>query len=119
MTELSFLIELLLNHKLPKKTKDLVQARIRDIEVQPKQQPHYQQPANRPMGIQQSPSMQAKIDEMEAAKLNESPLPIPTVAPATTAAAAQALNLRAQMIQGALNESGGNFEKGRTSARKF
>lgn len=32
MTELSFLIDLLLNHKLQKATKDLIVARIKDIE---------------------------------------------------------------------------------------
>lgn len=37
MGELSFLIELLLNHKLAKPTKDLIAARIKDLEqaVQP------------------------------------------------------------------------------------
>lgn len=33
MTELTFLIELLLNHKLPKPTKDAISERIREIEV--------------------------------------------------------------------------------------
>ncbi len=32
MTELSFLIELLLNHKLPKVTKDLIALRVKEIE---------------------------------------------------------------------------------------
>lgn len=32
MTELSFLLELLLNHKLPKKTKDAVAERIKVVE---------------------------------------------------------------------------------------
>lgn len=32
MTELSFMIELLLNHKLPKVTKELIVARIKEIE---------------------------------------------------------------------------------------
>lgn len=32
MTELSFLIDLLLNHKLPKPTKDLIAKRIEDVE---------------------------------------------------------------------------------------
>ena len=33
MTELSFLIDLLLNHKLPKATKDAVAARIKEVEA--------------------------------------------------------------------------------------
>lgn len=32
MTELSFLIELLLNHKLPKATKDLIAERVKEVE---------------------------------------------------------------------------------------
>jgi hypothetical protein len=32
MTELSFLIELLLNHDLPKATKDLIASRIKEVE---------------------------------------------------------------------------------------
>ena len=40
MTELSFLVDLLLNHKLTKATKDAVAARIRDIEVQRAQPSH-------------------------------------------------------------------------------
>lgn len=33
MTELSFLIDLLLNHKLPRSTRDAVAARIKEVEV--------------------------------------------------------------------------------------
>ncbi len=36
MTELSFLIELLLNHKLPKATKDAIAARIKEVEAVPR-----------------------------------------------------------------------------------
>jgi hypothetical protein len=45
-------------------------------------------------------------------------LPIPQPV-ASSGAAQQALNLRQQLINGALGESGGNFEKGRKAARKF
>lgn len=40
MTELSFLIDLLLNHKLPKATRDAVAERIRDVEVAAPVRPH-------------------------------------------------------------------------------
>ncbi len=132
MSELSFLIDLLLNHKIPKKTKDAIQSRIKEIEVQPPQRPmaYQQQMVQHPQrtfdsrGVGQAPSMQAKIDTMEAekeaiARGDIPPQTIPVGPPPSSAAAAQALALRQQVIQGALSESGGNFEQGRKSARKF
>jgi hypothetical protein len=132
VSELSFLISLLLEHKLGKKTKDAIQARIKEIEVQPPQrglayqQAHIQHPQRSfdSRGVGQAPSMQAKIEAMEAekeaiARGEIPPQPIPVGPPPSSAAAAQALALRQNIIQGALGESGGNFEPGRKAARKF
>lgn len=87
MTELSFLLELILNHKLQKSTKDIIQARIVEIQARPAinapQMAYTPQPfpptaqarqATRPVdsrGQAQSPSMARAIAEMEAAKNGE------------------------------------------------
>ena len=113
MTELSFLIELLLNHKLPRTTQLAIKERIKDIETRaPAPQP--QRPVH-PMA--QAPSMQAKIEAMEQ-DLQANP-PQVALPPPVTNAAAQALQLRQQIIQNAMAENGGHFEPGRKSARKF
>jgi hypothetical protein len=63
MTELGFLIELLLNHELSKPTKDLIASRIREVEVKIKDDyPVYTGSINnpnfgaRPPAVQQAPS---------------------------------------------------------------
>ena len=69
MTELTFLIELLLNHKLPKPTKDAISARIKEVESQlgkPTYAPAYPvptpiRPAKDPTA--QAPSTQALLDK--------------------------------------------------------
>ena len=107
MTELQFLIDLLLNHKLPAQTKKAVAARIGQVEASYGTVP--------PSGIvhtpKQAPSTQRILDQMEA----------PELPPPTTAAAAQALQARADAIKKAVNS--GPFqakpEPGRTSPRKF
>lgn len=120
MSELSFLIHLLLEHKLTKATKDLVKSRIQEIESRqgPQVIRYPAQVIGGAGGVVQAPSMQAKIEAMEHEKLTQPPQQPQGPTPNTNAAA-QALQLRQQMINGALAESGGNFEKGRTSARKF
>lgn len=67
MTELSFLIDLLLNHKLPKPTRDAIAARIKDVECRaslsspsPVSARHLPSPVALPPHIaNQTPSMQA------------------------------------------------------------
>lgn len=80
MTELSFLIDLLLNHKLPKATKDAVAARIKDIEqaspqprpsIQPIAAPQVAQVAQTPAAQAALAQRQALINEAMSGKLNK------------------------------------------------
>lgn len=117
MSELSFLLHLLLDHKLPIKTKALIKTRIGEIESRHDVRA---QPTTRnlpPHLANQAPSMQAKIQAMEEEKLNHPP-PQALLAPtqATTPAAALALQDRQKLINQAIN---GKEEQGRTSPRKF
>lgn len=140
MTELQFLIDLLLNHKLSKATKDLISKRIGEVES------HYTQPRTFPQpppiirpapitGPVQSPSMVAKVAEFEAEKAAGTIdiLPgwektstlggIDTIQPvaivekiAQTPLAQAAMQSRQQAIAIATS---GKPEHGRTSPRKF
>lgn len=112
MTELSFLLELLLNHKLPKKTKDTIKTRIDEIQMST----HINNRPVRIAGIQQAPSMQKAIEELEAEKLQKPPNPINIEGYANTPQAAQALLRRQELINNTLQ---GKEEKGRTSPRKY
>lgn len=114
-TELSFLIELLLNHKLQKSTKDAVAARIKDVEAnyQPQRQT---QPAALPANAgQQAPStmaLLAKHPDLAAAQ--------PVVNVAQNAITAAALADRQNMINKAASSKPlAAREEGRTSPRKF
>ena len=89
MTELSFLLELLLNHKLPKATQLAIRDRIGSIQLEASL------PAPR-KPIIQGPEPVAQI--------------------AQSPAAAQALAQRQAAIQAALSDKP---EQGRTSPRKF
>ena len=111
MSELSFLIELLLNHKIPKKTKDLIKDRISLIESH-----RPQSQAIRPQIPLQAPSMQRSIEEMENGAIH---IPQPPIA--TSPGAAQALQKRQQLIDQAARSGpfGGHPEPGRTSPKKF
>lgn len=102
MSELSFLLDLLLEHKLSKTTKDLIKERIKVIEGYQKAivtAPVIKNPTA------QAPSTQRILDEMAQNQ--------PQV---QTAAAAQALQHRSELIAQALS---GKEEKGRSSPRKF
>jgi hypothetical protein len=115
VTELQFLIDLLLNHKVPSATKKLIADRIGEVETK-LMQPSVYIPPGRPINnfhppTAQSPSTQRILDEMA--------LEMPPVQPATVAqtpAAAQALAQRAETIRIATS---GKEERGRTSPRKF
>ncbi len=139
MTELTFLVDLLLNHKLPKPTRDAVAARIKEVEAgigfAPPQrmapQPAMARPQNLPPHIaSQSPSMQAIMlrnpdlapvgvpsgAAIEALALASPPEPQPVAIIAQTPAAVNAMNERAATIRQGMS---GKPEKGRTSPRKF
>jgi len=110
MTELSFLLSLLLDQQLNKTVKGLIKERIKEIEGTS---------ANRPIILKsshlvtnQSPSTQKILDEMAA---EGKALPIPEHI-AQTPQAAQALASRAQAIAQATS---GVSEPGRRSPRKF
>ncbi len=138
MTELTFLLELLLEHKLPKKTKDVVAARIRVVEedLSNKLQtfPTVNRPAAPPVpitpfptsivhGAQQAPSTMALLAK-DASSPPGLPQPLPPQAElppavaniAQTSATAIALAQRQEAIRIATS---GKEEKGRTSPRKF
>jgi hypothetical protein len=105
VTELSFLISLLLNDELPKSLKQTVADRIKEVELKlvPSVQPRA------PAG-NQAASTQKILDEMAM-----NPIPVEQPLPQTQAAA-QALAHRQQLIAQATS---GVAEKGRTSPRKF
>lgn len=121
-SELSFLIELLLKHKLPNATKDLIAARIKDVEevlsvARPVNNYVARPVSNNGTGVIQAPSTQAFLDrnpDLAAAAIPSAPMPVEVVAqtPATMAALAS----RQSAIMEAVT---GNREKGRTSPRKF
>lgn len=117
MSELSFLLSLLLEHKLPKLTKLAITDRIKEIEGrQPVQTSGFMQHSQqRPPKTAQSPSTQRILDEM-AAEGNPALTPIEMPAIAQTPAAAAALAARQEAINIAVS---GREEKGRTSPRKF
>jgi hypothetical protein len=110
MTELSFLIELLLNHDLPKATKDLIAERIKEVEsklyVTQSPKPALQQ-VSYVTGPQQAPSTLAAMARHE----NLPPIiPAPEMPPippvehiAQTAATAAAINHRNEVIAAALS----------------
>jgi cell division septation protein DedD len=138
-TELTFLISLLLEHKLPKPTKDAIAVRIKEVNSASIPQFHVT-PARsleilhqRPPKTAQSASTQKILDEIEAEKaafaagvvVPESEIvnDLPRVTPpqpiqqiAQTPAAVQALLSRQESIRIATS---GKEEKGRTSPRKF
>ncbi len=124
-SELSFLIELLLNHDLKKETKDAVAGRIREVEnrIQLPSQVHvtntsgYAQTV--PVKQQQAPStlaLMAKHGDIPMVQQPEMPPVMPVEQIAQTPAAAAAMNARNAAIRGAMS---GKPAEGETSPRKF
>lgn len=124
MTELTFLLDLLLNHKLPKPTKDAIARRIKDVEVQlqapsiGRMLPHTQvtQTASTVPAhlVGQAPSTIAAM--MKHPDLAAALEPAPVTVIAQTPAAQAAMNARNEALASAMS---GKVEKGRTSPRKF
>lgn len=111
-SELSFLIDLVLEDDLPAKFKKQCKDRIREVEKNYTTQPQQSVPRGTkalaiPIVASQSPSMQRLMAE------NPDLIPRPPVP--VTAQAAQALAQRQALINGALNDK----DEKRTSARKF
>jgi hypothetical protein len=120
--ELSFLLDLVLNHRLQKATKDHIASRIKEIEeLRVAQSPAIIRPT--PQVGQQAPSMMAKVAAMEAEKaMGGVPMvDTPAVGPEpVTMAAAQALMDRQNLINSAVNAGPfGMKQEGRKSPRKF
>lgn len=124
ISELSFLIELLLNHKLPKPTRDAVAERIKDVEANLATNPTIH---TRLSSVNGSPvvvggsvqsastaALLAKHPDL-VAQMNAAPA-APVAVIAQTPAAVAAMNSRQTAINEALS---GKAEKGRTSPRKF
>lgn len=136
VTELSFLLDLLLSHKLPAKTKTAVSERIKEVEIAlnsrvPAPAVGNVAPSHMPMrintGVPQAASMQAIIDrnpDLVASIPEQTPtptipsptsgLPMPVVHIAQTPATAAALASRNAAMANA-----GKIEPGRTSPRKY
>lgn len=109
MTELTFLVDLLLNHNLAKETKDVIASRIKDVEQAIQTQSmqvtwNRPQPVAVPQGPQQSASTLALM--AKHGDLPPVPMAVPTSAPepvavvAHTPATAAAMNARAAALGG-------------------
>jgi hypothetical protein len=113
-TEIRFLIDLVLDFKLPAEAKKLCLERIGEVEASLGKQvaaPVF----SRPQTSTQSPSTQALLDAQAA--ITGAPIPVIEPQPVITSAAAQlALSSRETAIKAAMN---GKPEPGRTSPRKF
>lgn len=110
MTELSFLLDLLMNHKLPKLTKQLIAARIKEVEQMLQTTSVTLNTKHGKVPVYASPY----IKEDEKIFLSQEPSPIPVEEIAQTPAAAAALASRQQAIM-----NRGTIEKGQTSPRKW
>lgn len=130
MSELSFLLDLLLNEKLSKPVKEKITQRVKDVETlmtaQPIVGPGYMGPkpvpipANLPPHIAgQSPSTIAKFLEHQAQGLPPVTSIEPIISHAVVAATPQAQAAVAKRDQAIATALSGKPEPGRTSPRKF
>lgn len=130
MTELGFLVDLLVNHKLAKLTKDAVVSRIKEVECRTSsssqsvaylsQRSSLPAPSSLPSHIaSQSPSTQIAMmrqmgDGVDLPPPETPPQPVAVVA--QTPAAVAAVNAREQSIRQAMS---GKPMPGETKPRKF
>jgi len=120
MTELSFLIDLLLNHELPKPTKDLIADRIRDVEAKISH-PMRVNLSPPPVGQLQAASTLAAMARHADPSLVIAPAPeMPKIEPvaviAQTPATAAAMNHRNETISAAI---AGKVDKSNGRPRKW
>jgi hypothetical protein len=122
-SELSFLLDLLLNHKLGKQTKEAITERIKEVEAsyqaRPLNAPIVQQP--RPQSIiagQQAPSILAKYPDLAVpgVPIDHEPTPVPITQIAQTPETMKALQDRRALIAQSMS---GKNEPGRTSPKKI
>lgn len=120
MTELTFLLDLLLNHKLPVATRVAVTERIRQVEASLLMAPAPARPMPVPPHLaNQSPSTVAALQrhpDLIAELAKAQPVVSPVAVIAHTPEAQAAMSARQQAIDLAIT---GKPEKGRTSPRKF
>lgn len=131
MSELSFLIELLLNHDLPKASKDLIASRIKEVEINltANTSLKYPPPINVTYVTPDKKTAQAPSTLAIMAKHGDLPEMAPAFIPpveqvaqiAQTPAAAVALNARNEAISKAAASKplAGKPDSGRTSPRKW
>ena len=128
-TELSFLVDLLLNHKLPKATKNAVAERLKAVEVGMAPIPFSHRPGHAPSGPvalpaalqgQAASTQAALIRQMQDSSSNQvadqSLGPTPVAVVAQTPATQQALASRQQAIAESL---AGKVDKTTGRPRKF
>lgn len=102
MTELSFLIDLLMNHKLPKVTKQAIAARIKEVEARLPALTGYKPAPQLPHSINQAPSTIALMEKQAEMNPQVAMTPvIPVEQIAQTPAAQQALLDRQRKMLGA------------------
>lgn len=110
-SELSFLLELILDEQVPQPVKARLVRRVQEVEKNYTAQPTQtvsRKITNNPVVAAQSPSMQ-RVMEQNPDLIPKAPIP-------ENAATAAALQQRQAMINVALS---GKEEKGRTAPRKF
>lgn len=118
-SELSFLIELLLKHKLPSATLDLIAERIKDVEVMLTTHRSPMQISPKPaisLPFQQAPSTQALLDKHAAMGIVgpvSEPQPVAVIAQTQAAAAAMASRQQAiaESIAGKTDKTTGRPRK--------
>ena len=121
MTELSFLIDLLLNHDLPAKTKHVIAERIKEVEsnlvAKPIQQQIQYHVPNMPAQAPSTLALMAKHGELPPIMpAPQMPAPEPVAVIAQTPATAAAMNHRNETIAQALS---GKVDKTTGRPRKW
>lgn len=106
MTELGFLLELLVNHKLPKPVKELLLARVKEVELSQRNIQHRPHMVIHPQAIGQAASTVAAMERQATEE------PVAVIAQNATTQAAIAS--RAQAIANA-----GQLDKATGRPRKF
>lgn len=121
MTELSFLIDLLLNHKLAKATKDAIAERIKEVEgaVRPFSQPiNYLKEVVGPAAQGFTPAILTTMKAHDSQPI----IPVPYMEIAQTPAAAEAMKHREALMSGANSaslSSNANLDRNTGRPRKF